>query len=115
MKRLGDVGEMQGIINGSCQRVTGRTLEEWEHEFSNRRGRGLINGDLSTQRVYSIHEANRMSRAYGLDVDDWEAVWVDTGTIERHNPKYKAPHYKGDLAAEGVAFRLNRDRFPDTL
>jgi len=69
-----------------CQRVTGKTVEEWDTIFAKRRAEGLRNGELSHNRIMTEWEADRFMRYYGLSDGDIERVLLKKSDFENLMP-----------------------------
>lgn len=66
--------EFRKEAEAMCQRVTGKTVDEWDAVFAKRRANGLRAGKLSPDRIMSEKEADGFMRYYGLSDGDIEQV-----------------------------------------
>ena len=67
-----------------CQRVTGKTVDEWDTIFAKRRANGLRAGKLSPDRIMDEKEADGFMRYYGLSDGDIEQVVLKKYDIDHH-------------------------------
>ena len=65
-----------------CQRVTGKTVNEWDTIFAKRRANGLRAGKLSPSRIMDEKEADGFMRYYGLSDGDVEQVLLKKFDID---------------------------------
>ena len=66
--------EFRKEAEGMCQRITGKTVDEWDTIFAKRRANGLRVGKLSPNRIMTPREADGFMRYYGLSDGDIEQV-----------------------------------------
>ena len=108
------LAEHQPEEDDFIKKNSGKTLQQWEAVWRERRINGVADGDLRLDKVYSDHEARRIVRLYGLEADDLVLCDnVPTGKIERDNPGYRAPIHAGVFASSAMAYMLNPDKFPN--
>ena len=69
-----------------CQRITGKTVDEWDAVFAKRRANGLRAGKLSTDRIMSEKGADGFMRYYGLSDGDIEQVVLKKYDMDHHMP-----------------------------
>ena len=68
--------EFRKEAEAACQRVTGKTVNEWDTIFAKRRSKGLRNGDLSHNRIMTEWEAEKARGYYGLKDGDIERILI---------------------------------------
>ena len=76
--------EFRREAEGMCQRITGKSVDEWDTIFAKRRANGLRAGKLSPNRIMSEKEASGFIRYYGLSDDDIEQVLLKKYDVD-HN------------------------------
>lgn len=69
-----------------CQRITGKTVDEWDAVFAKRRANGLRAGKLSPDRIMSEKEAEGFMRHYGLSDGDIERVLLKKSDFDVSMP-----------------------------
>lgn len=68
--------EFKKEAEAACWRVTGKTVEEWDTIFANRRASGLRSGKLSHDRIMTEWEAEKIRGYYGLQDGDIERILI---------------------------------------
>jgi len=66
--------EFRKDAEAMCQRLTGKTVDEWDTMFAKRRANGLRAGKLSPNRIMDDKEADGFMRYYGLSDGDIEQI-----------------------------------------
>jgi hypothetical protein len=74
--------EFRKETEAMCQRITGKTVDEWDAVFAKRRANGLRAGKLSPDRIMSEKEADGFMRYYGLSDGDIERVLLKKSDFE---------------------------------
>lgn len=95
------ISEVAGVDTGQTQRVTGRTLEEWETIFSARRAKSYKEGKFTLDRVFPIigdsdgnpntwlrHELARFVSYHGLTDGDLVLRQVSITRVMLQHPRY---------------------------
>lgn len=102
-------------LDAQCQRITGKTLDQWKALFLRRRRTGIANGHFTSDRLLGEHEMNDMVRYYGLSAED-DFV---TGTVRiedyiRWHTSYvpKVCPISGKQEAFRIVWRLNPAKHP---
>jgi len=78
--------ELRKEAQDMCQRVTGKTVDEWDAVFAKRRAKGLRAGKLSPERIMSEKEADGFMRYYGLSDGDIERVLLKKSDFDNLMP-----------------------------
>ena len=63
-------------MEAACWRITGKTVDEWDTVFADRRSHGFRKGELSHDRVMTEWEAERIRSKYGLRENDIERILI---------------------------------------
>lgn len=57
-----------------CQRITGRSVPEWDEDFARRRGNAMRLGKLKGAKLYTLEEREHLVRLLDLRDGDFETV-----------------------------------------
>lgn len=78
MRHVSEIIAADLDIDGLCLRTTGRTLAEWDAEWSRRRVNGLLSRRLNGHSLYTADDRDLECGYYGLDDTDFEPVVAKT-------------------------------------
>lgn len=79
-----------------AERVTNRSLEDWESIYKNRRVQARREGKVSLDHIIFLSEAHKTISTYGIEFEDLELVLVT-----REGGYEKNPHVAAENAANG--------------
>ena len=66
--------KLEGFAVAQCERITGKTLLEWDVLFLERRNKASRDGKFKTDKFYTSKQVDDFCRFYGVDDDVFERV-----------------------------------------
>lgn len=115
-ERIGAARHIARVLAGEdaleiLERMTGRTLKQYEQKWSQNLLQDVERGLLNPDAVFTLNKIQSITRRYGLDDDDLVFINVDTSLIVEFNRGYAPKQKNGHIAQEQVAFKLNPEKF----
>lgn len=100
----------------ASERHTGKSLQQWEEIWAEKRRKGFESGELSLERVWTPYFGHIAMKKFGLLPEHVKFVdGVPIGVLERHNPGWQARAHEGSIGEDGVGMMLKPEMFPDRL